>query len=292
MLDNPVGMLEILTPGSWRQAEFESRAGVSALAVMAKAPRPGTVKTRLCPPLTQEQAAALNMCFLRDTAEHIAAITSGSSEALSRVAGLVCYTPVGDEQLFECLLPNDFALLAQRGDGFGERLLGAAEDILACGYSSVCLIDSDSPTVPTAAYEMAVTELARPGNRIVMGSAADGGYYLIGMKQAHAAIFADISWSIDRVAEETRARAQAAGIELIELPLWYDVDDAATLAILKAELLAGMPPGFAMLPGYPAPHTREFLLAQDLPPSIASEAKVPDSTSAASRNEESWEDAS
>jgi rSAM/selenodomain-associated transferase 1 len=285
-------MLKILTPGSWREGEIESRAGVCALSVMAKTPRPGTVKTRLSPPLTPEQAAALNVCFLRDTTENIAVTASVGSAASSRIAGLVCYTPVGDEQLFEGLLPSDFALVAQRGDGFGERLLAAAEDILSCGYSSVCLIDSDSPTVPTSAYEMAVTELARPGDRIVMGSTADGGYYLIGMKQTHAAIFAGISWSTDRVAEETRERAQTTGIELIELPLWYDIDDAATLAILKAELLTGMAPGFATSPGYGATHTREFLMVLDSASSPASADTAPDSTSAELRNEESWEDAS
>jgi glycosyltransferase A (GT-A) superfamily protein (DUF2064 family) len=52
---------------------------------------------------------------------------------------------VGDEAAFDGILPENFALIAQRGDGFGERLLLAAEDILACGYGAVCLIDSDSP---------------------------------------------------------------------------------------------------------------------------------------------------
>jgi hypothetical protein len=285
-------MLKILTPGRRSKAELDSRLGVCALTVMAKAPRPGRVKTRLSPPLTPEQAAALNACFLRDTAENIASAASGGSANRNRAASLVCYTPVGDEELFEGVLPDDFAMIAQRGEGFGQRLLAAAEDILACGYSSVCLIDSDSPTVPTAAYQMAIAELAQAGDRIVIGSAADGGYYLIGMKQAHAALFADISWSTNRVADETRDRAYAAGIELIELPLWYDVDDAATLEILKAELLAGMAPGFATLPGYSASHTREFLIAQNSISSPAFGAMPPDSMAAESRNEESWEDVS
>ena len=68
----------------------------------------------------------------------------------------------------------------------------------------------------------------------------------------------------ETVAADTRDQARRAGIEVVELPLWYDVDDGATLDILKAELLAGIAPGFATLPGYSAPHTREFLLAQDL----------------------------
>jgi hypothetical protein len=227
---------------------------------MAKAPRPGTVKTRLSPPLTPDQAAGLNICFLRDTTENLAAVAAQSVGSNRVAAGMISYTPVGDEALFEGLLPDGFALAPQRGNGFGERLLATAQDVLACGYGSICLIDSDSPTVPRAAYEQAVAELARPGDRVVLGPAADGGYYLIGLKQAHAVAFERIHWSTDTVAADTRQRVREAGIELVELPLWYDVDDGPTLEILKAEL-AGIAPEFATLPGYPAPHTREFLLA-------------------------------
>src|SRR5271168_3160774 len=107
--------------------------GRCALAVMAKAPRPGKVKTRLSPPLTPDQASALNICFIRDTAENIQQVTEASNSA-----GLVAYTPVGDESAFDGLLPAGFELLAQRGDGFGERLLYACEDLFSCGFSSVC----------------------------------------------------------------------------------------------------------------------------------------------------------
>ncbi|WP_263381473.1 TIGR04282 family arsenosugar biosynthesis glycosyltransferase [Granulicella arctica] len=236
-------------------AESEAaRGGVCALAVMAKAPRAGKVKTRLAPPLTLEQSAALNICFLKDTTENIAGVCAGG-----RAAGLISYTPVGDEALFDGILPESFALVGQRGDGFGERLLAAAEDILACGFGAVCLIDSDSPTVPAAAFEQAVAELARDGDRIVIGGSDDGGYYLIGLKRAHAEVFENITWSTGSVYAETMAAAAAAGIEVVELPLWYDVDDGATLAMLAGELLDGMPPSFATMAGYPAAHSREFL---------------------------------
>lgn len=221
---------------------------------MAKAPRAGKVKTRLAPPLTLDQSAALNICFLRDTTENIAAVS-----AAGRSAGLICYTPVGDEAAFDNLLPPSFSLIPQRGDEFGERLLAAAQDILACGFGSVCLIDSDSPTVPAQAFEQAIVELARPGDRIVLGPSHDGGYYLIGLKQAHAEPFADIAWSTASVLAETIERAAAAKIEVVQLPLWYDVDDGATLAILCDELLEATQPVFAMSSGYPAPHTRDFL---------------------------------
>jgi rSAM/selenodomain-associated transferase 1 len=229
-----------------------------ALTVMAKAPRPGKVKTRLSPPMTLEQTAALNVCFLRDTTENLATIPGS--------AGLISYTPVGDEALFAGLLPDTFGLVLQRGDGFGERLLAAALDILAIGYGAVCLIDSDSPTVPAAAFEQAVQALAAPGDRIVLGPSHDGGYYLIGMKQPHREPFERIAWSTGSVCQETLERCTEANLEVVLLPTWYDVDDAATLHLLREELLNNTMPPFAHQPGFAAPHTRELLLAMEFEP--------------------------
>jgi glycosyltransferase A (GT-A) superfamily protein (DUF2064 family) len=271
------------------------REGVCALAVMAKAPRAGKVKTRLAPAVGFEGSAALNICFLKDTTRNIDEVAremrvsplrpsaSGRDDKLKvnlasgrdgklegvgrddkleggvRAAGLISYTPVGDEAAFDGLLPEGFALIAQRGDGFGERLLATAEDVLSCGFGAVCLIDSDSPTLPHSALVQAVDELLRPGDRVVLGGSDDGGYYLIGMKQAHAAPFERIAWSTASVYAETVARCHEAGLELVELPLRYDVDDAATLAVLEAELLEGKRPGFAAVDGYDAQATREWL---------------------------------
>ena len=222
-----------------------------AMTVMAKAPRPGRVKTRLSPPLTLDQTAALNICFLRDTTTNLATIPGS--------AGLISYTPAGDEALFEGLLPETFGLVLQRGDGFGERLLAAAEDVLAIGYGAVCLIDSDSPTVPGAAFAQAVEALAAPGDRVVLGPSHDGGYYLIGLKHAHAAPFERITWSTGSVLAETVERCREAGLEVVLLPTWYDVDDAATLDLLTGELLESKPPAFTSIPGYPAPITTSML---------------------------------
>ena len=240
----------ILDPSTRR----EELGSLCALAVMAKAPRAGRVKTRLSPPLTLEESAALNICFLRDTTRNIAEVA-----ALGSAAGLVCYTPVGDESAFDEILPERFSLIPQRGDAFGERLLAAAEDILACGYGSVCLIDSDSPTLPTQALLQAVECLGRAGDRVVVGGSDDGGYYLIGLKQPHAAPFERITWSTGSVYAETVDRIRSAQLELVELPTWYDVDDAATLAVLERELLKEQRPGFATIDGYDAQSTREYL---------------------------------
>ncbi len=261
---------EILSPSASPNPRF---AGKHALAIMAKAPRAGKVKTRLSPPLTLAQTAALNVCFLQDTAENIAAVQPDA-------VGLICYTPVGDEQAFDGLLPASFHLIPQRGDAFGERLLAAAQDILRCGFSSVSLIDSDSPTVPHAAFAQAVAELAQPGDRVVLGPSHDGGYYLIGLKQSRPEPFDRISWSTSTVAEETRERCREAGLDLVELPLWYDVDDAPTLNLLNAELLERTPPAFTTVPGYPAPHTREFLTELDSPGDLVAQPSGQGSTPA------------
>jgi rSAM/selenodomain-associated transferase 1 len=215
---------------------------------MAKAPRPGKVKTRLSPPLTPEQASALNICFIQDTTENIHQVTQASQSA-----GVVAYTPVGDEAAFEGLLPPGFELLAQRGEGFGERLLYVCEDLFSCGFSAVCLIDSDSPTMPQEALLQAVESLAREGDRMVLGGSDDGGYYLIGVKRLHRRLFEQIDWSTDRVFAQTLDRAREISLEAELLPTWYDVDDAATLERLQLELSARAGAG------YDAQHTRAYL---------------------------------
>ncbi len=223
--------------------------GCCALAVMAKAPRPGKVKTRLSPPLTSLQASALNICFIRDTTENIQQVTEAGN-----CAGLVVYTPIGDEAAFDGLLPPSFQLLGQRGEGFGERLLHACEDLFTAGFGAVCLIDSDSPTMPQDALLQAGALLSRPGDRLVLGGSDDGGYYLIGVKRPHQRLFEQIDWSTERVFNQTLERAQEIGLPAELLPTWYDVDDAATLERLRIELL-----GPASSAGYDARHTRAYL---------------------------------
>ena len=104
---------------------------VCALGVMAKAPVAGEVKTRLVPPLTEQEAARLNVCFLRDMAANIASLSE--TEAAS---GLVVYTPRGSESAFDGVLPEGFKLLVQRGISLGERLYNATDDLLRKGYST------------------------------------------------------------------------------------------------------------------------------------------------------------
>lgn len=223
---------------------------ICALGLMAKAPLEGEVKTRLVPPLTSREAAALNICFLRDMAGNINSI-SETEEA----SGLVVYTPAGSESAFAGVLPEGFSFLAQRGAHLGERLCNATDDLLRQGYGAVCLINSDSPTLPRSILIRALQLLAKDGDRVVLGAAEDGGYYLIGLKHAHRNLFNEIAWSTSDVLARTRQRAAEIDLPVELLPPWYDVDDAGTLARLCDELLFTPPANGA----YPAPHTRAFL---------------------------------
>jgi rSAM/selenodomain-associated transferase 1 len=239
--------------------------GLCALAVMTKAPQAGRVKTRLVPPLTPEEAAELNKCFLRDTAAAISSAcgagkmdlkpeTSAShNEATTPACGIAVYTPIGAESAYNNILPTDFSLLPQRGDKFGERLYFAVEDLFNCGFDSVCLIDSDSPTVPAENFAEAVELLGTREDRVVLGPSDDGGYYLIGVKKPHRHVFEQIDWSTERVLNQTIERANEIGLEVKLLPAGYDVDDDASLRRLSNELLADTTSADI------ASHTREFL---------------------------------
>ena len=218
---------------------------------MTKAPQAGKVKTRLTPPLSAEEAAALNTCFLRDTAS---AIAKTAEEGSSR--GIAVYTPVGAEAAYAGILSEEFELVPQRGDAFGERLALATEDLLRLGFDSLCLIDSDSPTVPQQAFAQAVDFLSQPADSIVLGPSDDGGYYLIGLKKLHRQLFEDIDWSTERVLEQTVQRAGEINLPVHLLPTWYDVDDRATLSRLCQEFFGANGSGSD---GYPAPATRRFL---------------------------------
>lgn len=221
-----------------------------ALGLMAKAPLAGKVKTRLVPPLTPAEAAALNVCFLQDMAANVNGVA-----ATHGATGLVVYTPVGAESAFDGVLPDGFKLLAQRGGSLGDRLCNATDDLLREGYTSVCLINSDSPTLPSSLLDQAIRSLSIDEDRVVLGAADDGGYYLIGLKQAHRNLFDRIAWSTADVLAHTIERAVEIGLPVELLPNWYDVDDAASLNRL-CEQLFGMA---SQDETYPAPHTRGFL---------------------------------
>jgi rSAM/selenodomain-associated transferase 1 len=248
--------------------------GMCAIGVMAKAPQPGQSKTRLCPPLTPAQAAAMSAAFLRDITENIQAAARSAP-----IRGLIAYAPPGAEALFDGHLAAGTELVLAVGtpnmpddvQGFGRCLLHAVRAMLAQGHSAACVLNSDSPTLPTAVLAEAARLLLAPGERVVLGPAEDGGYYLLGMQAEHARLFADIAWSSETVAEATRARAGELGLELVELPLWYDVDDRAALLRLITETHGDR--AYAGLKPYAAPATAAALDRLGLGPDLQQAAE-------------------
>ena len=224
-----------------------------ALALMAKVPFAGPVKTRLTPPLSPEEAATLSTCFLRDMTTNVLGINDGTE-------GVVLYTPADAEAFLRDLLPDGFKLMAQRGETLGERLFNAAAELFSNGFESVCLINSDSPTLPSEILRMAVSLLAQDGDRVVLGPSQDGGYYLIGLKHPHRELFECIAWSTADVLAHTSERAAEINLPIEFLPTWYDVDDAATLRLLCDELSLLRHDGQAQFRGgFKAPHTSKYL---------------------------------
>lgn len=220
-----------------------------AIAIMAKAPRVGEVKTRLVPPLSPADAAALGSAFIQDIAGNILA----AAETVA-IHGYVAYSPPGSEAEFARFLPAGIWLLPPRGTGLGASLSHATEDLLGLGYGAVCLVNADSPNLPTARLVDAAHALQRPGDRVVLGPAEDGGYYLIGLKRPHRRLFEDIAWSTEQVFGQTLDRAAELKLEAVTLARWYDVDDIDCLQRLADEILDGAVPGM-----YAAPHTARVL---------------------------------
>ncbi len=220
----------------------------TVVAIMAKAPQAGQVKTRLCPPLTPVEASELAWAFLRDTIAQV--------RALDAARPAIAYAPSAAGPLFRELAP-DFALVAQRGPDLGTRMTAAFEDLLAGGAGAAILVGSDTPTLPREFLAQAVRWLAAADVDLVLGPSEDGGYYLIGLRAPRPELFDGIAWSTPAVLPETMRRARALGLNTSLLPAWFDVDTGADLARLDAELAAA--------PGSEPRHTRDFLAARRLP---------------------------
>jgi uncharacterized protein len=207
------------------------------IAFMAKASAPGRAKTRLVPPLTFDEAADLNTAFLQDVAENLVAADEQVRAAQNAaIVGYAAYGPPGSTNFFRHILPASIGLIEAWLPNFGDCLFHTIGEILSRGHQSAVVLNSDSPTLPTVLLVETAEVLSRPGDRAVLGPSTDGGYYLLGLKHAHAHMFEDITWSTERVAEQTLARAREIGLDVHRLPAWYDVDDVDALERLDAEL--------------------------------------------------------
>jgi len=198
---------------------------LDTLLVVAKQPVAGQTKTRLCPPLTHNQAAELYDCFLRDTLSIMRHVPD-----VRRVIG---YLPEDAQDYFRQLAP-DMELSPQRGISLGERLDHLLTEALHGGSQRAVIMDSDSPTLPSAYLCQALDELANAD--VVLGPTHDGGYYLIGVKQPQPKLLRDVQMSTPRVLADTLALAEASGLTVSLLPTWYDVDTVEELRQLEGEM--------------------------------------------------------
>jgi rSAM/selenodomain-associated transferase 1 len=235
------------------RANERSAVASCGIAVMAKASLPGRTKTRLVPPLTFDEAAAFNTAFLKDVAANIAAAGQEAS-----IACYMAYGPPGSHPFFESIFPTDVGLIESWHPNFGDCLYTAIEQVLARGHEAAVVLNSDSPTLPTALLVETARALARPGDRAVLGPSSDGGYFLLGLKARHRRLFEDVAWSTEHVARQTRERAAEIGLDVHVLPEWYDVDDLASLRMLRAELIERHSVAPDLRPA-PAAHTAELL---------------------------------
>ncbi len=215
--------------------------GVSpCLAVAAKQPERGKVKTRIASGIGDDRAAEVYRCALLDTLA-LALSISDVTHALS-------YAPPTDAArcYFEDIAPA-FLLTPQSGETLGERISDTMARLLS-RFSPVVLIGSDAPDLP-AAFLTRAFGMLRDRADVVLGPAKDGGYYLIGMRSVHPTLFERIDWSTDAVARQTRERAREAALNLVELPYWHDLD---TVADLQALVDPGAPLTRAFVAGFNA----------------------------------------
>ncbi len=206
-----------------------ARTGRSALLVFAKSPEAGRVKTRLTPPLTPEEAAALADAFLLDALDAYVAPGAFDEEVAVRL-----YL---DGHAGALDLPVGLSVHAQRGDGLGARMRRAFVETFAAGYERIAVVGTDHPTLPVPFVGLAFEALAEPLTA-VLGPSDDGGYYLLGLNELYPSLF-DMAYGHGGVFDETLRRASARARHVTVLPPWYDVDDAASLRRLVADWQRG-----------------------------------------------------
>ena len=206
------------------------------LVVFARAPILGAVKTRLVPPLSNEQALALHRALVEDTLERL---TRVGGNALER--WLYLSEPLASQDALE--IPSDWTMALQSGDDLGGRMENAFRDALHEEPGKMILLGSDSPTVPLEYVGQAFKEMV--DREVVLGPAEDGGYYLIGCSTLVPELFQSIDWGTDRVLSQSKDALANANREFALLPAWYDVDSEKDLARLRTELKANVLPHLA-----------------------------------------------
>ncbi len=188
----------------------------SRVLVLAKAPRPGTVKTRLIPMLGAQGAADLHARLV----EHTLTTASRAARGAVELHG----APADDDFFRLCAARYGVMLVEQRGADLGQRMYAALEHAFhTTGCHSAVLIGSDSPALTPQHLRLALRALDE-GHDAVFSPAEDGGYVLIGVRHLEARLFEGIAWSTHEVMQQTRSRLRALGWRAAELETLWDVD--------------------------------------------------------------------
>jgi len=198
--------------------------GVAGIVVMAKAPVAGCVKTRLCPPCTPEQAAALAEAALADT---LAAVSASPAP----------WTAVALDGPPGPWLPRGVGIVSQRGTGLGERLAAAVVDAPARfgPPEGVLVIGGDTPQATAEVLSRSLARLAEPGVDAVLGPSPDGGYWAIGLRRPDPLVFASVPMSVPSTSAEQLRRLHELELRVALLPSCRDVDTAADAVAVAAE---------------------------------------------------------
>ncbi|GAB4363321.1 MAG: hypothetical protein Kow00128_03930 [Deltaproteobacteria bacterium] len=216
-----------------------------ALILMAKAPLPGTVKTRLCPPLTAASAASLYAGMLSDLAEEVGA-------GLRGVRRYLFFFPPGTEAEahFDAKPFRRFERVLQRGRNLGERMDRAIRVALSDGARRVVVIGADCPFLTASRIRSAFRELSGPAD-LVFGPSEDGGFYLIGASFPVTDLFRGVAWGTGSALAEVASRCRRSGLSFAFLPTEFDVDRPADLDALRRRFAGRLVPA--------CPRTRRWL---------------------------------
>jgi uncharacterized protein len=234
----------------------------NALVVMAKAPLPGRVKTRLMHVLSAPEAAALARALLLDQLEHL--------RALRNISLYLAFTPPHARRLIRRLAPPAFEIFSQSDGDLGARMQHIFATLFARRHRRIVLIGGDLPPVPLECLTQAFTYLdpkkslfhsplakhvpsgveggERPGlgearQRAVLGPSLDGGYYLIGLNREQPALFDRMTWSHDHVLAQALEKLDSVGVRRKQLRPWFDVDtidDLQRLLLLRGSAQKAM----------------------------------------------------
>ena len=197
------------------------------LVIMAKAPRPGAVKTRLALSLSPADVTALYCCLLDDTLALARSLKLGDVEV-----AIMC--PESDVTELAQLAGNETTIVAQKGEGLAAGLTSVFAHFAAPGRQRVVAFNSDSPHLPRSVLEDAFESLAT--HDVVVGPTHDGGYYLVGAKAFHPTLFAGDGMGTNSALERLLSRVRALELSLGFVDPFYDIDVADDLTRLAAEL--------------------------------------------------------